>query len=270
MASAALNARPTAGIKPPSALLALTELPRAIAEWSSLAVSLGTLLATAPRGDGHPVLVLPGFMTSDSSTRVLRRFLKALGYDAHTWNLGRNLGPRAIGAQGEKLVERLREVHEATGQKVSLVGWSLGGVMARLLARRAPDAIRQVVTLGSPFNGSPKSSNVWRLYELMSGSKVDGVHTQDMLAEIAARPAVPCSAIYSKADGVVAWQTCCESEDATSESIEVHGSHCGLGVNPSVLLVVADRLAQKPGQWRRFHRANLKHSWMYPDTSGRA
>ena len=134
MATVAADLFTTREIKPPSALLALTELPRAIAEWGSLAVSMGALIATAPRGDGHPVLVLPGFMTSDTSTRVLRRFLRTLGYDAHTWNLGRNLGPKAIGAQGEKLIERLAEVHEATGQKVSLVGWSLGGVMARLLA----------------------------------------------------------------------------------------------------------------------------------------
>jgi pimeloyl-ACP methyl ester carboxylesterase len=195
---------------------------------------------------------------------VLRRFLKALGYDAHTWNLGRNLGPRAIGPQGEKLVERLREVHELTGQKVSLVGWSLGGVMARLLAKRAPDAVRQVITLGSPFAGSPKSSNVWRLYEYMSGTKVDGVHTQDMLADIAARPSVPTTAIYTKGDGVVAWQTCREDADANSESIEVHGSHCGLGVNPAVLTAVADRLAQKPGQWRPFERNALKHGWLFP------
>ncbi|MDB5696747.1 MAG: Alpha/beta hydrolase [Sphingomonas bacterium] len=265
MASAALIPGPDVGrIKPPSALLALTELPRAIAEWGALAVSMGTLLATAPRGDGHPVLVLPGFMTSDTSTRVLRRFLKALGYDAHSWNLGRNLGPRAIGAQGEKLVERLAEVHAATGQKVSLVGWSLGGVMARLLAKRAPTHVRQVITLGSPFAGSPKSSNVWRLYEYMSGTRVDGAHTQDMLADIAARPSVPTTAIYTKGDGVVAWQTCREDEDARSESIEVHGSHCGLGVNPSVLVAVADRLAQKPGQWQRFDRERLKHGWMYP------
>ena len=265
MATAALIPEPDVGrIRPPSMLLALTELPRAIAEWSSLAVTMGTLLATAPRGDGHPVLVLPGFMTSDASTRVLRRFLKALGYDAHSWNLGRNLGPRAIGQQGEKLIERLREVHEMTGQKVSLVGWSLGGVMARLLAKRAPDAIRQVITLGSPFNGSPKSSNVWRLYEYMSGTSVDGQHTQSMIADIAARPAVPATAIYTKGDGVVAWQTCREDESDLSESIEVHGSHCGLGVNPSVLSAVADRLAQKPGAWRRFDCKAVKHGWMYP------
>ena len=262
MATAALRSAP-ADIGPPSALLALTELPRALAEWGSLAWSAGALMASAPRGDGHPVLVLPGFMTSDNSTRVLRRFLRMLGYDAHTWNLGRNLGTRAIGQQGEHLIERLREIHEATGQRVSLVGWSLGGVMARLLARKAPDAVRQVVTLGSPFAGSPKSTNVWRLYELMSGSRIDDPNHRAHLAEVAARPNVPCTAIYSKGDGVVAWQNCREEDSATSENIEVHGSHCGLGVNPSVLYAVADRLAQKDGEFRRFDREGLK-GWMFP------
>ena len=261
MATAALRSAP-ADIGPPSALLALTELPRAIAEWGTLAVSMGSLLATAPRGDGHPVLVLPGFMTSDTSTRVLRRFLRMLGYDAHTWNLGRNLGTRAIGQEGEHLIERLREIHEATGQRVSLVGWSLGGVMARLLARKAPDAIRQVVTLGSPFAGSPRATNVWRLYELMSGSKIDDPNHRAHLAEVAARPDVACTAIYTKGDGVVAWQNCREEDSATSENIEVYGSHVGLGVNPAVLYAVADRLAMKDGEFRRFDRGTKK--WMYP------
>lgn len=262
MATAAFTAAP-AEIRPPSALLALTELPRALAEWGSLALSAGALVATAPRGDGHPVLVLPGFMTSDHSTRVLRRFLRLLGYDAHTWNLGRNLGPKAIGMEGEHLVARLREIHEATGQTVSLVGWSLGGVMARLLARRAPDAIRSVITLGSPFAGSPRSSNVWRLYEMMSGSKIDDAHTTRLMAEVSAPPSVPCSAIFSKGDGIVAWESCREVEGPLAENIEVHGSHCGLGVNPSVLYAVADRLAQKDGAWQRFEGKGLK-GWMYP------
>lgn len=262
MATLALN-NPARDIRPPSALLALTELPRAMAEWGSFALSAGTLLASAPRGDGHPVLVLPGFMTTDTSTRVLRRFLRMLGYDAHSWNLGRNLGPRAIGRDGEQLVERLREIHELTGQKVSLVGWSLGGVMARLLARKAPEAVRQVITLGSPFAGSPRATNVWRLYELMSGGSIEDPHTQRQLAEVAARPGVPCTAIYSKADGVVAWQNCREEETAQSENIEVHGSHIGLGVNPSVLYAVADRLSQKAGQWRRFDPSGVK-GWVYP------
>ena len=154
MASAALNMAPTREIKPPSALLALTELPRAIAEWGSLAVSMGALVATAPRGDGHPVLVLPGFMTSDTSTRVLRRFLRTLGYDAHTWNLGRNLGPRAIGQQGEKLVERLagrRAVAARVRRPVRCLGAARrspahpvrsGLLIALSLATRPPPALR--------------------------------------------------------------------------------------------------------------------------------
>lgn len=263
MASMALTPSRAADVRAPSALLALTELPRALAEWGSLALAMPGLMAAAPRGDGHPVLVLPGFMTSDTSTRVLRRFLRTLGYDAHTWNLGRNLGPRAIGQQGEKLVERLREVHEATGQKVSLVGWSLGGVMARLLARKAPDAVRQVVTLGSPFAGSPRASNVWRLYELMSGTSIDDHQHKIHLAEVAAPAPVPSSAIYTKGDGVVAWENCREVESDLAENIEVHGSHMGLGMNPAVLYAVADRLARPDGDRRRF-KPKAGTGWLFP------
>lgn len=258
------SAVPTGGAtRPPSAFLALTELPRALAEWGSLSVAAGPLLATAPRGDGHPVLVLPGFMTSDASTAVLRRYLKRLGYEACTWDLGRNLGPRAIGREGEKLVAKLREIHERTGQKVSLVGWSLGGVMARLVARQAPDAVRQVITLGSPFAGSPRATNVWRLYEALTGQKIDDPHTQGQLKESATPPPVPSTAIYSREDGVVAWQNCREPECGTTDNIEVHGSHCGLGVNPAVLYAVADRLAQPEDHWAPFKREGLK-SWIYP------
>ena len=196
-------------VKAPSALLALTELPRALFELGSLPWA-APILATAPRGDGHPVIVLPGFVTSDRSTGILRGFLDRQGYHAHTWDLGRNLGPKAIGPQGEKLIERVLAVYEESGQKVSLVGWSLGGVMARLVAKRIPHAIRQVITLGSPFSGSPKASNVWRAYEMLTGQKIDADHTKAQLNEVSAPPPVPSTAIYSRADGVVAWQNCCE------------------------------------------------------------
>jgi pimeloyl-ACP methyl ester carboxylesterase len=258
------SAIPTGGaVRPPSALYALTELPRALAEWGTLSMAAGPLLAAAPRGDGHPVLVLPGFMTTDASTAVLRRFLRRLGYDACEWGLGRNLGPRAVGREGEKLVAKIREIHDRTGQKVSLVGWSLGGVLARMVARRAPDAVRQIITLGSPFAGTPKATTVWRLYEMMSGDKVDDRYTQGMIAEGRTAPPVPSTAIYSKEDGVVAWQNCVEPESGTTDNIEVHGSHCGLGVNASVLYAVADRLAQAEDGWAPFHPTGLK-SWAYP------
>ena len=249
-------------VKAPSALLALTELPRALFELAALPWA-APARAPAPPGAGHPVIVLPGFVTSDRSTGVLRAFLKRQGYHAHTWDLGRNMGPKAIGRQGEKLIDRVLAVHEATGQKVSLVGWSLGGVMARLVAKRVPHAIRQVITLGSPFSGSPKASNVWRAYEYLTGQKVDAEQTKAQLHEVSAPPPVPSTAIYSRGDGVVAWQNCCEEIGAMSENIEVHGCHCGLGVNASVLYAIADRLAQAEDDWHPFERTGVR-AFVYP------
>lgn len=254
------NAR--ADIRPPSPLLALTELPRALIELGSLGIA-APILATAPRGDGHPVLVLPGFITTDASTSVMRRYLKRLGYDAHAWELGRNLGPRAIGREGEKLVARLRAIHDATGMKVSLIGWSLGGVMARLVARRAPETVRQVITLGSPFTGNPRATNVWRTYQLLTGQMFDDDHTRGQLNESATPPPVPSTAIYTREDGVVAWQNCVEPRAPETDNIEVHGSHCGLGVNPAVLYAVADRLAQAEDGWRPFERSGFR-ALVYP------
>jgi pimeloyl-ACP methyl ester carboxylesterase len=248
--------------RPPSMLLALTELPRALAELGSLPAA-APLLATAPRGDGHPVLVLPGFITSDTSTTVLRRYLWGLGYDARRWDLGRNLGPKAIGQEGERLVARLEAIHAATGRKVSLVGWSLGGVMARIVARRVPDAVRQVISLGSPFTGSPRATNVWRAYELITGQLIDDGRTRAQLAEGATPPPVPSTAIWSREDGVVAWRNCVEPAGEQSDNIEVHGSHCGLGVNPAVLYAIADRLALPEDQWRPFDRGGLR-ALFYP------
>ena len=256
------TAAPMPITRPPSPLLALTELPRAMAEFGTL-FPAAPLLASAPRGDGHPVLVLPGFTTTDKSTAVLRRYLTNLGYDAHTWDLGRNLGPKAIGREGEKLVERLDRCHQAIGRKVSLVGWSLGGVMARLVSRKRPEAVRQVISLGSPFTGTPRATNVWRAYELLTGQRIDDTQTKEQLREGATPPPVPSTAIWSREDGIVAWQNCVEPFGENSDNIEVHGSHCGLGVNPAVLYAVADRLALPEDGWRPFERSGLK-AWFYP------
>jgi pimeloyl-ACP methyl ester carboxylesterase len=202
-------------------------------------------------------------VTSDVSTTVLRRFVAGQGYDAHAWELGRNLGPKAIGREGERLVARLRAIHEATGQKVSLIGWSLGGVMARQLARRAPEAVRQVITLGSPFTGNPRASTVWRSYQILTGQRLDDPDTQGQLRESAAPPPVPSTAIYTRQDGIVAWQNCVEPAAPQTDNIEVHGSHCGLGVNPAVLYAIADRLAQAEDDWRPFDRSGLR-ALVYP------
>lgn len=260
-------ARDAAAIRAPSRLLAMTELPRAMAEFASLPLA-APLLARAPRGDGHSVLVLPGFITTDASTVVLRSFLKRLGYDAHEWGLGRNLGPRAIGREGEKLVAKLQDLHDRCGTKVSLVGWSLGGVMARIVAQRLPEAVRQVITLGSPFTGSPRATNVWRTYEWLTGQRVDDPHTRGQIRESASPLSMPATSIYSRGDGIVAWQNCLEPEGDEAENIEVRGSHCGLGVNPAVLYAVADRLAQPENDWHPFDRSGVR-SWVYP-TGGHA
>lgn len=237
-----------ARVAPPSALLQLLELR---ASWE-LAAGVAALpwLRLAPRGDGHAVLVLPGLVASDISTKMLRDFLKGRGYDAHGWGLGRNYGPRpgieeAMFATIDRLVEK-------SGRKISLVGQSLGGAYARLIAARRPDAVRSVITLGSPVAGHPRSSNAWRVYEFTSGkSSVDPQRWN----QITQPPQVPTTSIYSRTDGVVAWQSSIEaSERPQTENLEVVSSHIGMAVHPAVLFAVADRLAQPEGQWKPFER----------------
>ena len=220
-------------------------------------------LAAAARGDGHGVLVLPGFAANDKATAALRRYLRALGHDAHGWALGRNLGRRSIGDESERLLERLETVRARTGRPVSLVGWSLGGVMARKLARAAPHDVRQVITLGSPFTGNPHATTIARLYERVSGDRIAGAFVTAMLEESRTPPPVPSTAIYSRGDGIVAWRNCVEPVSATTDNIRVRGSHVGLPFNPAVWFAVADRLALPEGGWRRFERSGWRRS-VYP------
>lgn len=236
---------------PPSRELLLLEV-RAIWELGAFFTAY-PLLRLAPRGDGHPVLVLPGLAASDVSTRPLRKFLKDQGWAAHGWKLGPNRGPRP-GAEA-RMQARIDELAARYQRKVSLVGWSLGGILARELARRSSANVRQVITLGSPFAGAPKASHAWQLYERQSGRKVEDWPQR---ADMGLPPPVPSTAIFSRSDGIVAWQGCLEQEGPTSENIEVEGSHCGLGHNPSVLFAIADRLSQPEGQWKHFDRSGIK------------
>jgi pimeloyl-ACP methyl ester carboxylesterase len=231
-----LSAAPA--IDPPSAFLLLME-GRAFGEYAALMLSW-PWLSSLPRGDGHPVLVLPGFMASDLSTRPMRRVLSRLGYDAHGWGLGRNTG--ASRAVRDGMRERLDRLSGAGRGKVSLVGWSLGGVYARELARAAPEKVRRVITLGSPINGHPHANNADALYRRVNG----GSAPVDWEAFNRRRvpPGVPCTAIYSKTDGIVAWRCSLEEVAPNTENVEVRGSHCGLGVNPQVLRVLAHTLAR--------------------------
>lgn len=208
------------------------------------------ILSSLPKGDGHPVLVLPGFTAADGSTLQLRALLRRLGYRTYGWKLGTNLGPTPAVVQG--LEALLIRIHEREEQPVSLVGWSLGGIYARDLARRHPDRVRQVITMGSPFRmlpGDPSAAS--RLWQTLEPTHDRGAISRMGEVEVPPMP-VPSTSIYTRSDGIVHWKTCLEEKGPTSENVEVFGSHCGLGFNPSVAVVVANRLAQPRGEWRRF------------------
>jgi pimeloyl-ACP methyl ester carboxylesterase len=219
-----------------------------------------------PRGDDHPVLVLPGFLASSRSTRPLRQFVQDLGYRAHRWKLGYNMGYSHRLHYGMR--ERVTELVNRYDSKISLVGWSLGGVYARELAREMPDIVRQVITMGSPFRGSPEASNVARVFQLFAATPFEET-PQSFLDDMQDPPPVPTTALYTRGDGVVAWQSTVEvSPRPDVENIHVGGAHMGLGFNPRALIAIADRLAQPEGDWRPFSPplalAPLFHNW-YPD-----
>jgi len=246
-------------LRPPSRTLMFLE-GRAIHELGAFLGAL-PLLSLAPRGDGHPVLVLPGLLASDVSTRPLRAFLRNRGYVVKGWGQGRNLGLRP-GVQSA-MTDLLQQMNDTYGGKVSLIGWSLGGLYARQLAKMMPQRVRSVITLGSPFAGSPRSTNAWRVYEMASGRRADEEDAR-FGGSLSVAPPVPTTAIFSRTDGICAWQGCMEKDGAQSESIEVESSHCGMGHHPAVVYAVADRLAQAEGEWSPFDRSGWR-SLVYPD-----
>ena len=251
---------PDGGSAPgPSMGLLLTEPARSIAELVTLPLA-APWLSFAQRGDGHGVLVLPGLLASDSSTAVLRRFLRLLGYDVHGWRLGRNLGPTDEVLDG--LPARLGELAGLTGGPVSVIGWSLGGIYARELARQRPRQVRRVITLGSPFAlTDSRQSHADRAYQRRSRlHATDRVPTREELS----RPiAVPSTAVYSRRDGIVSWRTCIESETDLHQNIEVRCAHLGFGVDPATLWLIADRLAVPAGQRHEFRPPAALRS-LYP------
>ena len=242
----------TAGdIRPPSALLFAIE-GRGIFGIARL-FAAAPFLATATRGSGQPVIVLPGLGGGDRSTLAIRRYLSFLGYQTHGWNRGRNMRP--AGADVEPVAAQIRSLHRATGRPVSLVGWSRGGVIAREASRLAPEAVRMVITLGSPF-AAPAATNILSSWRLITGESFLAPNAEQLL-RLAIPVPVPSTSIYSRADGVVAWQACLEVEGPNRESVEVRGSHIGLGFNPTALWVIADRLAQPLGTWAPFRPGAL-------------
>ena len=236
-------------ITAPDPLLQLAE-SRAFFEMGAF-LAASPLLRAMGRGDRHPVLVLPGFTAGDRSTAPLRLVLRSQGYWTHGWRLGANVGPTARIITG--LQARLEELWERHERPVSIVGWSLGGIYARELARVRPDRVRQVITLGSPFrmvDGDRSAASV--LADRLAASFSDEWTALAVSEDQRPPLRVPSTAIYTRTDGVVRWHMCIDEVSDRHENIEVRGSHSGLGFNPAVVVAVSDRLAQREGTWRPF------------------
>ncbi len=224
-------------LRPPG-LLGYVAESRTMASFPRLALQWRRLSGLG-RGGGEPVLVLPGFGAGDGSTRVLCSLIGRWGYRVAGWGLGVNRGdvPNLI----PRVAERVQEIHRSSGQAVRLVGWSLGGVLAREVARDEPELVDRIVTLGSPVVGGPKFTNAASFYTA-TGQDLDAI--DDAVAERNQIPIrVPITAVFSRADGVVDWRACIDSFSEQVEHVEVKSSHLGLGFDPEVLEIVADRLA---------------------------
>jgi pimeloyl-ACP methyl ester carboxylesterase len=228
-------------LRPPSPISILGEA-RIIGEWFALQLSTPIVRFTAPRGKGEPVLVVPGFGTDDSWTRSLRRFLGSLGYYARGWDLGRNHGrvPDLI----PKVVERTAELARESGRQVRLIGWSLGGYLAREVARERPESVSDVITLGAPVVGGPKYTASAPMY-LKKGYDLDKIEA-DVQERESIPIVVPIRAVYSRSDGVVAWRACVDRLNPDVTHHEVVSSHLGLVASPTVFGLVA-RLLAEPG-----------------------
>lgn len=259
---AATHAEASAVARPPHRFWTLVE-GRAMFELGAFYMSR-PLLSYLPKGDGHAVQVLPGFMASNTSTMPLRRLLKGLGYDAHGWDSGRNV--RVDNALIKRLSAQLERLNDESGRKVSLVGWSLGGVLARELAKLHPERVRLVISLGSPISDDRGHTSAARLFEMLNGKEPEPMRSGSFRG-LDEAPPVPTTSILTKTDGVVHWRGSVQKPAATpTENIEVYASHCGLGVNPSVMVAISDRLAQAEGKWAPF-QAPAAAQWMFPKTA---
>jgi pimeloyl-ACP methyl ester carboxylesterase len=253
------NAMPAAKAVAPSLALLGVEPFRAALEYAGMRLMDREAL---PEGDGHPVIIFPGLGADKRSLEPLRNCCEALGYAVYDWEQGFNTGPHGdIDAWLHNLAQHVRGVTTLHNRRATLIGWSLGGIYAREIAKLHPKLVRQVITLGTPFGSRGEGTNVAWLYRLLNG---EAPFIDEQLAErLRSTPPVPTTSIYSRTDGVVAWQICRitgdregeaegDSElDCEAENVEVDGSHMGLPWNPQVLRIVADRLAQPEGAWQR-------------------
>lgn len=237
-----MNPHDPADVASPAARLLLLEA-RMLPEIASLALTARKLRAGLPRGDGHAVMIVPGFGAGDRATSPLRRLLASLDYAVYGWEQGANFGMRPPLKKALNL--RLHKLYERHGP-VSLIGWSLGGVFVREMARYTPQYVRRVFTLGSPINVRPDANNLMPLFRLINAGKPVNLDLEGFRRRIAPPP-VPCTAIYSRTDGIVAWPCCREPDAPNTDNVEVRGSHMGLPYNAEVIRAIAERLAQPVG-----------------------
>ena len=227
--------------RPPMLLTAL-EAARVSVEYPA-SVLLDAAIPGRDVGGGHPVLVLPGFYGTDGLTGRMRSHLRKAGYRAHGWGLGRNVGLTDGVVEG--LPARLDGLHERYGERVSVVGWSFGGLLARWLAHERPDAVRRVICLGSPWRPEGEVTRTTRMFERAADKHGLSPRAREIVETLREPLGVPCTAIYSKTDGILNWHSCVV-EGPHTENIGVASSHVGLVSNPLALAVLADRLAQDP------------------------
>jgi len=227
-------------IQRPSLLLLATEGLRSVYERAS-SVKFRKEFEPQVMGDEHPVLVVPGFLASELSTKPLRDFVQKIGYTSYDWSLGRNYGRIE---DVDKLIEQAYTLHKNHQQKISLIGWSLGGVYSREIAKRMPRLIRQVITLASPFKGLNQANYAKWAYRLLNGKNADDIDPE-LLASIPRPAPIPTTAIYSKKDGIVPWELCLEDEkNDLHQNIEVDSAHLSMGFDKEVLELIAHLLSQ--------------------------
>ena len=235
---------PDASHSAPSLALLGMEPLRAAIEYAQMRLSGRRARSAAmPRGDAHAVIVFPGLGGNAWSTQALVDFCGRLGYEAQDWGLGLNRGP--VGDVGQWLADLAAHVDDLTAghrKRISLIGWSLGGIYAREVAKQLPKRVRRVITLGSPFAGAPEHTHAGWVYRYLSGQPMAADHA--LLRRLSTPPAAPTTSIYSRSDGVVSWRACMNADLPHVENIEVSGSHCGLGWNSAAYEIIADRLAR--------------------------
>ncbi|MFV0622908.1 alpha/beta hydrolase [Sphingomonas sp. ac-8] len=234
----------SAPLGPPPLRHTLREWPRAAWGLAQLSLTWRGLLS-APPGDGRRVLVLPGLFNSDRSTALMVRYLNTIGYRASGWGLGRNLGRRTIGGEGERLLAIVAEAAEEARAPVTLIGVSLGGIMARLAAHLLPDRVAEVITVSSPYAGPARATRVWRAYQRITGDRIDAAETLALAALIRSPLPVPATAIWSRSDGLVNGLAC-RGQDC--RAIEVCSSHLGVQTRAEVLRAIAGVLAERRAQ----------------------